>query len=55
MICVVSWAVAIPLLAALLMVNRQETFRRRRTDSRTVVVARAIALLASFGRRVAGF
>ena len=55
MICVVSWSVAIPLLAALLMVNRQEIFRRRRTDSRTVVGARAVALLAATVGLVAGF
>lgn len=53
--CVVSWSVAIPLLAALLMVNRQETFRRRRTDSRTVAGARAVALLAACVGLVAGF
>jgi hypothetical protein len=55
MTCVISWSVAIPLLAALLLVNRQETFRRRRTDSRTVAGARAIALLAAFVGLVAGF
>ena len=42
-ICVVAFSVAIPLLAALVLVNRQETFRRRRTPSRTVAVARATA------------
>jgi hypothetical protein len=54
-ICVVSWSVAVPLLAALLMVNRQETFRRRRTDSRTVTAARPFALLAACVGLVAGF
>src|SRR5436305_11038554 len=34
--CVIAFSVAIPLLAALLLVNYQETFRRRLTDSRTV-------------------
>lgn len=53
--CVIAWAVAIPLLAALLMVNRQETFRRRRTDSRTVAAARAVTLLAACVGLVAGF
>ena len=38
MICVVAFAIAIPLLAALVLVNRQETLRHRRTSSRTVVV-----------------
>ena len=32
-ICVVAFSVAIPLLAALVLVNRQEAFRRRRTTS----------------------
>ena len=31
-ICVVAFAVAIPLLAALVMVNRQEAFRRRASE-----------------------
>jgi uncharacterized membrane protein len=53
--CVIAWAVAIPLLAALLMVNRQETFRRRRADSRTVAAARAVTLLAACVGLVAGF
>jgi hypothetical protein len=55
MICAVAWAVAIPLLAALVLVNRQETFRRRRTSSRTVAVARAIAQGCAFVGLVAGF
>jgi Na+(H+)/acetate symporter ActP len=43
MICAVAFAIAIPLLAALVLVNGQETFRRRRTSSRIVAVARAAA------------
>ena len=31
-ICIVAFSVAIPLLAALVLVNRQEVFRRRRTS-----------------------
>jgi hypothetical protein len=53
--CVLAFAVAIPLLAALIMVNRQEQFRRRRTSSRTVAVAKAIAQSAAFLGLVAGF
>jgi hypothetical protein len=53
--CVLAFAVAIPLLAALIMVNRQEQFRRRRTPSRTVAGARAIAQGAAFVGLVAGF
>jgi hypothetical protein len=55
MICAVAFAIAIPLLAALVMVNRQETFRRRRTSSRTVPVARATAQLCASVGLVAGF
>ncbi len=55
MTCVLAFAVAIPLLAALIMVNRQEQFRRRRTSSRIVAGARAIAQGAAFLGLVAGF
>jgi hypothetical protein len=55
MTCVLAFAVAIPLLAALIMVNRQEQFRRRRTSSRTVTGARAVAQGAAFLGLVAGF
>ena len=54
-VSVVAFAVAIPLLAALVMVNRQETFRRRRTPSVTIVIARVIAQFAAFVGVVAGF
>jgi hypothetical protein len=54
-VSIVAFSVAIPLLAALVMVNRQETFRRRRTPSVTVVLARVIAQLAAFVGVVAGF
>lgn len=53
--CVVAWSVAIPLLAALLMVNRHETFRRRRADSRLVAAARVPAMLAAAVGMVTGF
>ena len=55
MICVVAFAIAIPLLAALVLVNQQETFRRRRTSSRAVAVARATAQGSAFVGVVAGF
>jgi len=55
MTCVLAFAVAIPLLAALIMVNRQEQFRHRRSSSRTVVGARAIAQGTAFLGLVAGF
>ena len=55
MVCAVAFAIAIPLLAALVLVNRQETFRRHRTSSRTVAVARATAQASAFVGVVAGF
>ena len=55
MICAVAFAIAIPLLAALVLVNQQETFRRRRTSSRIVAVARATAQGSAFVGVVAGF
>lgn len=54
-VCLISFGVAIPLLAALIMVNWQETFRGRETKSRTVAVARALAQSAAFVGVVAGF
>jgi hypothetical protein len=44
-----------PLLAALVLVNRQEAFRGRRTASRSVTLARAIAQLAAIVGIVAAF
>ena len=52
---IVSFAVAIPLLAALVMVNRQEAFRGRRTPSVTVTVAQLVGQTAAFVGIVAGF
>lgn len=54
-ICVVAFSIAIPLLAALVMVNRQETFRGRLTNSVLVGIARAIAQLSAFVGVVAAF
>ncbi|HEY7667318.1 MAG TPA: hypothetical protein VIE12_04250 [Actinomycetota bacterium] len=54
-VSIVAFSVAIPLLAALVMVNRQETFRRRRTPSVTVTVAQVIAQAAALVGIVAGF
>ncbi len=51
----IAFAVAIPLLAALVLVNRQEAFRGRHTTSVSVTLARAIAQLAAFVGLVAGF
>jgi hypothetical protein len=54
-VSVIAFAVAIPLLAALILVNRQETFRGRRTTSITVTVAQSIAQGGAFVGIVAGF
>jgi hypothetical protein len=54
-VSVVAFAVAIPLLAALVLVNRQEAFRGRLTTSVTVTIAHAVAQLAAFVGLVAGF
>jgi len=54
-ISIVAFAVAIPLLAALVLVNRQEAFRGRRTSSVTVTIAQAVAQMAAFVGIVAGF
>lgn len=55
MVCVVAFSVAIPLLAALVLVNRQESFRRRQTASLAVRATKAIAQLLAFVGVVAGF
>lgn len=54
-ICVTAFSAAIPLLAALILVNGQENFRRRATDSLLVRVTRSIAQLLAFVGVVAGF
>ncbi|MFD3406406.1 hypothetical protein ACFWUU_37315 [Kribbella sp. NPDC058693] len=54
-ICVIAFAVSIPLLAALLVLNRQEEFRRRVTRSRLVAVAKAIAQGSAFVGIAAAF
>jgi hypothetical protein len=54
-ICIVAFSVAIPLLAALILVNRQEAFRRRRTKSVLVNIAQVVAQLGAFVGVVAGF
>ena len=54
-VCVVAFSVAIPLLAALVLVNQQEAFRRRATKSVLVAVARVVAQSCAFVGVVAGF
>jgi hypothetical protein len=45
-ICVVAFSVAIPLLAALVLVNRRELSRHRATRSRLVVWTRVVAQIS---------
>jgi hypothetical protein len=54
-VCVVAFSVAIPLLAALVIVNRQEVFRRRATTSVIATIARVVAQNLAFVGVVAGF
>ena len=54
-ICIVAFSVAIPLLAALVLVNRQEAFRRRATTSVLATIARVVAQGCAFVGVVAGF
>jgi hypothetical protein len=54
-ISIIAFAVAIPLLAGLVMVNWQEGFRGRRSNSISLTVAQSIAQLAAVTGIVAGF
>lgn len=54
-VSVIAFSVAIPLLAALVLVNRQELFRTRRTTSVTVVITQGVAQGAALVGIVAGF
>jgi hypothetical protein len=55
LICVISFAVAIPLLAGLIMLNSQELFRHRPTKSFAVTIAQQAALGISFVGIVSAF
>jgi cation transport ATPase len=54
-ISVVAFSVAIPMLAGLVLLNREETFRRRYANSRSVRAAQALAQACAFTGVVAGF
>jgi hypothetical protein len=54
-ICVVAFAVAMPLLAALLLVGQQEFFKRRWTESVLVKVTKPLANASVLVGIVAGF
>jgi hypothetical protein len=55
MVCVIAFAISIPLLAALLVLNRQEEFRRRAIKSPFVGVAKAVAQGSAFVGLTAAF
>jgi hypothetical protein len=52
---IVLFAVAIPLLAALIVLNWQELYRHRLATSRTVTVARSLAIGAAIAGMVTSF
>lgn len=54
-ISVIAFSVAIPLLAALVLVNHQEAFRGRLTPSIIVTITRVVAQTLAFGGLVAAF
>ena len=54
-VCVTAFAVSIPLLAALLILNRQEEFRRQMSRSWVVGLAKAVAQGSAFAGLAAGF
>jgi O-antigen/teichoic acid export membrane protein len=54
-ICIIAFSVAIPFLAALVLLNRQEVFRRRRARSVPVAIAQVVAQVCASVGLVAGF
>jgi hypothetical protein len=54
-ISVIAFSVAIPMLAGLVLLNKEETFRARYAKSRFVLVAQALAQGCAFIGVVAGF
>ncbi|MGV9382844.1 hypothetical protein ACWDRB_43995 [Nonomuraea sp. NPDC003707] len=54
-ICVITFSLSIPILSALIMLNRHETYRRRMTRSVLVLAAQQAALGLGFVGVVAGF
>jgi len=54
-VSMIAFSVAIPLLAALVLVNRQETFRRRPTPAMSVTMAQVVAQGAALVGIVAAF
>jgi hypothetical protein len=55
LVCVIAFAISTPLLAALLVLNWQEAFRRRASKSPLVEVAKSVAQGAAFVGIAAAF
>lgn len=53
-VCVTSFALSTPILAALLLLNRQEDFMKHMSNSKIVMVCKSIAQLAAVTGFVAG-
>jgi hypothetical protein len=54
-VCVIAFSVAIPLLAALIVVERQQGVRRRKAAAALIATAQIVAQWCSFVGVVAGF
>ena len=55
MVCVYAFALSVPILAALLLLNYYEEYRRHLSQSKLVAVARALAQIAAVVGVIAGF
>lgn len=55
MVCVYSFAISVPILAALLLLNYFEEYRRHLSQSKAVAIARALAQIAAVVGVIAGF
>jgi len=54
-VCIIAFSVAIPLLAALALIDRQQAFRRRRAAATFVAMAQGVAQWSAFVEVVSGF
>jgi len=55
MVTVIAFSIAIPILAALLLLNEEESFRKHLSQSRIVAFTRAIGQAAAFVGFIAAF
>lgn len=54
-VSVIAFAIAIPILAALILLNEEESFRKHPSNSRTVAVVRSLCQGAAFVGFIAAF